>query len=63
MFVIPVSGAGLGLLVWFGIFWAWPGLLGTLIKWAIGLFVAYLVVGGMVVWHLEGRRLKKEAQK
>ena len=61
MVVIPITGAGLWILLF--LVPGFTGFLGTLIKWAIGLFVAYLVVGGMVVWHLEGRRLKKEAQK
>ena len=61
MFVIPVSGAGLGLLVWFGIFWACPGLLGTLIKWAIGLVVAYLVLAGVGGFIIGYNSKKKEA--
>ena len=63
MFVIPVSGAGIGILFWFGVFKACPGLLGTLIKWAVGLFVAYLAIGGTIGFFMEYNRMKKEALK
>ena len=61
MVVIPITGAGLWILLF--LIPGFTGFLATLIKWAVGLFVAYLVVGCTIGWFVEGRRLKKEAQK